>query len=161
LAKVFGKDLIEKMKGRSYWLADYKENIIDGVRYCIWCGNDLIGRKRKYCNEDCDLSFWQIYKGEFVWSEIRNKIFNRDDFTCQKCKTKYDPNVLGDDAWSKLECHHIIARVEGGTHKDENLVTLCKECHKKETRKLTQRIFTTRKFLINRHHSRLLLDFLK
>lgn len=50
-------------------------------------------------------------------------VFERDNFTCQKCNFK-------DDSKDELEIHHIIPQVEGGTDEIENLITLCSICHK-------------------------------
>lgn len=35
----------------------------------------------------------------------------------------------------KLDVHHIVSRVKGGSHEPENLVTLCVGCHGKMERK--------------------------
>lgn len=35
----------------------------------------------------------------------------------------------------KLDVHHIVPRVKGGSHEPENLVTLCVGCHRKMKRK--------------------------
>ena len=51
--------------------------------------------------------------------ELRKKIFTRDNFLCTECKTpgKY------------LEVHHIVERKHGGDDREENLLTLCEDCH--------------------------------
>lgn len=54
----------------------------------------------------------------------RNKVFKRDDFTCQICK---------DNKGGNLEAHHIFS---WNTHKNlrylkSNGITLCEDCHKK------------------------------
>lgn len=48
----------------------------------------------------------------------RRKILERDNFKCQNC--------LSED---KLEVHHIIPVSKGGTKKQDNLCTLCFDCH--------------------------------
>ena len=52
---------------------------------------------------------------------IKAFILNRDDYTCQHCKTSK----------GKLHVHHIIFRNSGGTNSPENLITLCETCHDK------------------------------
>lgn len=53
----------------------------------------------------------------------RQKVFERDDFTCQKCRGR------GGD----LEAHHIksFAKYKSERFKVDNGVTMCKGCHKK------------------------------
>jgi len=52
---------------------------------------------------------------------VKQYILDRDNYTCQKCKTK---NV-------KLHVHHIIFRSNNGTDEPNNLITLCESCHDK------------------------------
>lgn len=47
----------------------------------------------------------------------------RDGHTCQYCKGKSKEN--------KLEVHHIVHRINGGSNRPDNLITLCKTCHGK------------------------------
>ena len=54
----------------------------------------------------------------------REKIINRDNYTCQWCLERKQK--------SQLEVHHIIPRSKGGNNHPANLVTLCIPCHKKE-----------------------------
>jgi 5-methylcytosine-specific restriction endonuclease McrA len=51
---------------------------------------------------------------------VKAFILNRDDHTCQHCKSKN----------KKLHVHHIIFKSNGGTDSPENLITLCEDCHK-------------------------------
>jgi len=57
------------------------------------------------------------------WQKRRLEILNRDNFTCQMCA----------DAETELQIHH--KRYSGEPHEapDEDLITLCKHCHKCET----------------------------
>lgn len=55
------------------------------------------------------------------WRELRNKILKRDNYKCQKC-----------NKMEKLEIHHIIHYELCKEHKDSNLITLCRNCHRKE-----------------------------
>lgn len=50
-------------------------------------------------------------------------VFERDNFTCQKCNFRTESN-------DELKIHHILPKFEGGTDKTENLITLCTICHK-------------------------------
>ena len=55
-------------------------------------------------------------------NSLRNQVFSRDGFTCQKC------NFI-DLSASDLEAHHITPKVFGGLDILDNLVTLCSICH--------------------------------
>lgn len=48
-------------------------------------------------------------------------MLNRDNYACQFCGKKH----------TRLEVHHIIYRSQGGTDDENNLITLCEDCHSK------------------------------
>ena len=50
------------------------------------------------------------------WSDIRQEVLKRDDYTCQRCKQHK----------VRLAVHHII---RGGESCIKNLMTLCNVCH--------------------------------
>lgn len=63
---------------------------------------------------------WGYQRGfNYGYSSRRSAILHRDNYTCQCCGKKN----------CRLEVHHIKFRSEGGTDDEENLITLCKECH--------------------------------
>ena len=61
-----------------------------------------------------------------VWRAIRERIFRRDDFTCQYC------GVRG----VKLECDHVVPVARGGGHEETNLATACFACNRSKRDKL-------------------------
>ena len=64
---------------------------------------------------------WGYQKGfNYGYSSRRSAILHRDNYTCQCCGKKN----------CRLEVHHIKFRRNGGTDDEENLITLCKDCHK-------------------------------
>ena len=64
---------------------------------------------------------WMYQKGlKFGFANTKAFVLNRDKYTCQHCKTKR----------GTLEVHHIIFRSNGGSDEPDNLITLCKHCHK-------------------------------
>ena len=67
-------------------------------------------------------SFWYQRGPQFAFENIKSYIRNRDDYTCQACKSKCLDNN---------EVHHIIWRENGGTNRPNNLILLCPICHKK------------------------------
>ena len=64
---------------------------------------------------------WGYQKGfNYGYSSRRSAILHRDNYTCQCCGKKN----------CRLEVHHIKFRRDGGTDDEENLITLCEDCHK-------------------------------
>lgn len=53
---------------------------------------------------------------EPISKEMREFIYNRDDYTCQLCYR----------SWRDVYCHHIDPQ---GSANDDNLITLCNACH--------------------------------
>lgn len=65
---------------------------------------------------------WGYQKGfDYAFSSRKEAILNRDKYTCQVCGKKH----------TRLEVHHIIYRSQGGTNDENNLITLCEDCHSK------------------------------
>lgn len=63
---------------------------------------------------------WGYQKGfDYGFSSKREAILNRDNYTCQCCGKKH----------TLLEVHHIIWRSKGGSDDEDNLITLCHDCH--------------------------------
>jgi len=57
------------------------------------------------------------------WQKRRLEILHRDNFTCQICG----------DAETELQIHHKTYSGEPHEALDDELITLCKHCHKCET----------------------------
>lgn len=57
----------------------------------------------------------------YGFENIKAKVLDRDRYICQCYKGKHKG--------SKLEVHHIIFRSQGGSDKEDNLITLCSTCH--------------------------------
>jgi hypothetical protein len=55
---------------------------------------------------------------EHIPSDLRWKIWERDDFTCKLCGVR-----------RHLSVHHIKPEHKGGTLKPSNLITLCRHCN--------------------------------
>jgi len=65
---------------------------------------------------------WGYQKGfDYSFSSRREAVLHRDKYTCQCCGKKN----------TRLEVHHIIYRSNSGTDDENNLITLCKDCHSK------------------------------
>jgi len=66
---------------------------------------------------------WGYQRGaNYGFENTKMMIRNRDNYTCQYCKNKRKD--------SNLDVHHIIFRSNGGSDEPENLITLCRTCHK-------------------------------
>jgi 5-methylcytosine-specific restriction endonuclease McrA len=52
------------------------------------------------------------------YRELHQQILRRDGWRCQLC-----------GSMQNLEVHHIMFRSQNGDDSDENLITLCAECH--------------------------------
>ena len=50
--------------------------------------------------------------------EIMIEILRRDEFTCQLC-----------GSYRHLQIHHVCPRSKGGDNSEDNLLTLCNDCH--------------------------------
>ena len=63
---------------------------------------------------------WGYQKGfDYGFSSRKEAVLNRDSYTCQICGKKN----------TRLEVHHIVYRSNGGTNDENNLITLCEDCH--------------------------------
>lgn len=66
-----------------------------------------------------------------LWRKIRNRYIKAHPY-CEEC--------LKNRKLTKAEeVHHIIPLNDGGTHADENLMSLCKSCHSRITAKMGDR----------------------
>ena len=64
---------------------------------------------------------WGYQQGfNYGYASRREAILHRDHYTCQCCGKKN----------CRLEVHHVKFRSNGGTDDEENLITLCEDCHK-------------------------------
>lgn len=66
-----------------------------------------------------DANFYNDYMASDMWQDIRERVFRRDEYKCRKCGT------------AKNLCVHHITYEHLGYEKGADLITLCKECHKK------------------------------
>jgi len=77
---------------------------------------------------------------------LRERVFERDDYTCQICgRNRQRANDAGDTRFY-LEIHHKIAiaenldaLLEAERNKEENLITLCHADHLRETARFQER----------------------
>lgn len=111
----------------AYFVAKTKLPKPDG-KHCIICGKDLPKFKRKYCSWECWEKWYNQLAPARYWNDLRQRIIKRDNYTCQKCKTKFETD-------ENLEVDHITPIFMGGDMWDmKNLQTLCKKHHNQKTK---------------------------
>lgn len=114
---------------------------------CHNCGTTAERRKsdhseeseRTFCTHDCYMDWVSSednpkYKGGLdvnyggYWETLRDEIVERDNYTCQACKTHKD------ELDTILDVHHLIPIDEFDGHEEankrSNLVTYCRPCHR-------------------------------
>lgn len=65
---------------------------------------------------------WAYQHGQmYGWENTKSYVRDRDGYQCKKCKAKN----------TRLEVHHILEKINGGTDTPDNLITLCSDCHGK------------------------------
>ena len=108
------------------------------MEHCVNCGAVLPRRRRSFCSNDCCSEFnyralrEEVFMGlrdwRLIWWEVREKILDRDNYTCQSCGFRAQ-------SWQdaeKLHVHHIKPLHKNGKCIDpDNLITLCENCHRK------------------------------
>ena len=105
--------------------------------YCEWCGKPLPKRRSSCCSKECTWYFNRATNSAYGaggGGGYRNHIMRRDNYTCQRCGTFHAwinkngiPCPTND---GELDVHHIIPVSEGGDDNPDNLITLCRDCHK-------------------------------
>ena len=67
-------------------------------------------------------------RGGRPWERKRERIFERDNFICQMCKSEGKLKAVELHGPNHGICDHIIPMSKGGTSDESNLQTLCQEC---------------------------------
>lgn len=127
-------------KGSIPWNKDKKNYPTFVCPTCKKEFKDKGWKKRKFCSYKCskieknnpnfNKKTWNYIDGRSKlittarygddWDDIRYMVYRRDNFTCQECKK----NNL------KLDVHHIVPYLDGGSNEINNLISLCKSCHR-------------------------------
>lgn len=144
---------------RRKWLSltQYRNKYSDFIDYkqpdfrkdkttCKWCGKKLPTTRKSFCNIYCSKAFSEA-TSERRGNPLSYKILCRDNFTCSLCHRdlaeinnhgiKIPTSRLSDipdsdGEYRRLaEVHHKKAVSDGGSDNQENLTTLCIDCHLK------------------------------
>jgi 5-methylcytosine-specific restriction endonuclease McrA len=81
------------------------EAIIYGIRRAKRMGATIVGRPDPY------------------------NVLRRDGFVCQTCHLQCDPADYGKNKKTAPQVDHRVAFVNGGSHDEANMQTLCRRCH--------------------------------
>lgn len=118
----------------------FDKPIYEKENQCPWCGKTVNNKRRRFCCDDCR----QKFDNATVWNRGRDpyslRILYRDNFTCQDCGNfhafinEFGMAIPIDDGL--LQVHHILPVAQGGGDQQQNLITLCKKCHKERHDKL-------------------------
>ena len=137
---------------------------------CPNCGlpKEKWKRRTEYtcCSKKCTEEYYSSFMVITSWTDLRMKILQRDNYTCQKCgkrpMLKYfdtDKDSYPDD--SQLIADHIIPIALGGEQWDsENIQTLCIECNKIKTKQDASDIAKARKRDYDSEKNKKLSDFI-
>lgn len=123
----------------------YKKYGFEGVKrpryvpdgFCEWCGGELPKRRTSCCCEECTRRFnletnpaW----GSAAGGGYRNHIMRRDNYTCQRCGEFHalinENGIPLPTSDGELDVHHKIQVSDGGSDAPDNLITLCRKCHR-------------------------------
>jgi len=81
------------------------------------------------------------------WDCIIARIKERDNYICSECKQRFDSFLL--------RVHHMIPLSKGGSSKDNNLLTLCVNCHSlKHPHMMNRKNKIQKKNYANKYNSR-------
>jgi len=95
---------------------------------CRVCSEPVSERRTRYCSERCK-NIASAVQRMFTWSSVRERILERDDWTCQACGAD-----LSDQSDQDPEVDHIQPISDDGHPFDErNLISLCGQCHATKT----------------------------
>lgn len=96
---------------------------------CAVCNQPIEdNRKKRYCSEHCKEVAYATQKF-YDWKKIKEKIRDRDDWTCQRCG-KYSDKEKSEIYPPNLHVDHIKPVSKGGNKFDpKNLQLLCKQCN--------------------------------
>ena len=92
-------------------------------RKCGNCGREFTPRmgKQYLCSSNCRGHKRHVAES---WLTMREFVLERDNYTCGEC----GQTLLE----FELDVHHVKLACLGGTDDEENLIVLCRTCHKKK-----------------------------
>ncbi len=138
------------------------------LNQCPACGLPKEDWKRRKdwtcCCADCTEIFWKefvLYNG---WSDLRNKVFERDNHRCVRCGADGKAKIKLEGCYEtiELDADHIIPIALGGDEWDiNNVQTLCGRCHKHKTKKDIKEIAIARRTDIQKQQGQMFLPLVE
>jgi 5-methylcytosine-specific restriction endonuclease McrA len=107
------------------------------------------------CSKKCTKYYYANLVIACSWVELRQRVFERDDYVCKNCGKKFSADNLIAD--------HIEPIAIGGNEFDlNNIQTLCRKCNKIKTRKDMKNIAHFRRtHCTNEEKRAMLMDAIK
>jgi 5-methylcytosine-specific restriction protein A len=123
----------------------------DGKALCLVCDGSITGRRKTFCSKPCSEDHYIRTRPSFA----RLKVFERDKGVCAGCGLDTMAGrvrIAARGTGHLWQADHIIPVVEGGGECGlENLRTLCRACHLRETAELARRRAEARKRKAEEH----------
>lgn len=150
------RKLSESLKGRDSWnkglTKETDERVkkqADKLKGILKPRTEEQNRKLSATIQGITLDEWEGYSSNErqkewnskEWQDLRKKIMERDDYTCQECG---DHNYKGRGKSIRLEVHHIKewCNYPDLRMDENNLVLLCVDCHNKTRKGLATKLIT-------------------
>ena len=131
-----GNDGFFITKSRPDWYIDSKKRL---KGFCLYCGCELPKRKRSYCSDDCKWNC-KCAIGDLQVTSLRRYVHQFFIFECQDCGCHFSrltpAKIELPEHWG--EVHHKIPLEYGGSDTFDNLILLCKDCHKLRHKKIVR-----------------------
>lgn len=98
---------------------------------CLSCGNKINDKRKRYCSKDCKYDCYCAVQDLSVTS-IRRAVHQYFKFECQSCHVHFSFFTKAGFEFPIYSgvVHHVIPLCKGGRDEFDNLMLLCKECHK-------------------------------
>ena len=110
-----------------------------GKRFCARCNTIHNGKCPEAAKHNWGNKKKRSGRGGRAWSELRQSIFERDNYQCQMHKARGEIVMVDLHGANHGVCDHIVPLDQGGSNDPDNLQTLCQECDRFKTRREQRR----------------------
>lgn len=132
LMEQIGLDVPEiKIEHQEYIFEYISDGGNSSQKTVITLNEEVLEETILYLSEKIDRRKSASYQRSLMTPKLRQKIKERDNYTCQSCEVSvYDQDLL------LLEIDHIIPVSKGGLSTEDNLQTLCWKCNRTKSDKI-------------------------
>lgn len=132
LMEQIGLDVPEiKIEHQEYIFEYVSDGGNSSQKTVITLNEEVLEETILYLSEKIDRKKSASYQRSLMTPKLRQKIKERDNYTCQSCEVSvYDQDLL------LLEIDHIIPVSKGGLSTEDNLQTLCWKCNRTKSDKI-------------------------